>query len=254
MVMDGGMARELARLRYRPRLRTSPRRPRVVVCSRSGSRWKPLGLGMLSVLLLSVSGCGWGGGDAPQASINASKSGSGKSARPPQDFLHPKVLIETSLGNVTLQLDAEKAPLTVDNFLSYADRGHYDQTIVHQIVKGQIILAGGFDAQLKEKKARTPVRNEAHNGLKNVRGTIAMARKPDAVDSATCQFYFNLADNAWLDHKDRTADGYGYCVFGRVVGGQEVLDQIAAVPVQNTEQFEGIPTQPVLIRSVRRTQ
>ena len=119
--------------------------------------------------------------------------------KPASDPLHPVVVIETSLGNITVRLDAEKAPLTVDNFLSYVGAGQYDQTIVHQVYKGQGFLAGGYGTNLVEKPGRTPVRNEAHNGLKNRRGTIAMVRLPDAIDSATCQFFINVADNPALD-------------------------------------------------------
>ena len=157
--------------------------------------------------------------------------------KPPSDPQHPVVLIETSLGNITVRLDAEKAPLTVDNFLSYVNAGHYDQTIVHQVYKGQGFLAGGYGTNLVEKPGRTPIRNEAHNGLKNRRGTIAMVRLPDAIDSATCQFFINVADNPALDYKDRTPEGYGYCVFGKVTDGMDVVDKIGNAQVHDTPRL-----------------
>ena len=138
-----------------------------------------------------------------------------------------------------MRLDAEKAPLTVENFRNYVARGQYDQTIFHQVLKDpvQIVLGGGYTADLKEKSALTPIRNEAHNGLKNRRGTIAMARRPNNEDSATCQFFINIADNDVLDFKARTPEGYGYCVFGEVTTGMEVLDRIAKTPVHNVDKF-----------------
>lgn len=171
---------------------------------------------------------------------------------PPSDPLHPVVLIETSLGNITLVLDAEKAPLTVDNFLFYVTAGFYDQTIVHQVYKGQGMVAGGYDTNYAAKPARTPIRNEAHNGLKNRRGTIAMARLPDEIDSATSQFFINVADNPALDHRDRTPEGYGYCVFGGVTEGMEVVERICNVPVHDTAAMDQTPVEPIIIKSVRR--
>ena len=125
----------------------------------------------------------------PEGSQNAAPP------KPTADPQHPVVLIETSLGNITVRLDREKALLTVDNFLSYVGASFYDQTIIHQVYKGQGILAGGYGTNMLEKPAHTPIRNEADNGLKNRRGTIAMVRLPDAIDSATCQFFINVADN-----------------------------------------------------------
>ena len=170
------------------------------------------------------------------------------------DPLHPVVLIETNLGAITVRLDAEKAPLTVDNFLGYVDSGFYNQTIIHQVFKGQGIMAGGYGVDLVEKPTRIPIRNEAHNGLKNRRGTLAMVRSADAVDSARSQFFFNLADNDALDHRDRTPEGYGYCVFGEVISGMEVLDKIAELPVHESPQLDSTPTQPVVIKQVRRSR
>ena len=168
--------------------------------------------------------------------------------------MHPQVLIETSLGNFTVRLDMQKAPLTVDNFLAYIASRHYDQTIFHQVAKEypRVILGGAFTAEMVEKKARTPVRNEADNGLKNRRGTIGMARQADTPDSATCHFYVNLADNKVLDYTDRTPEGYGYCVFGEVTEGLDVAERIGQVPVHDTDKFQHLPAETVAIKSVRR--
>lgn len=166
---------------------------------------------------------------------------------------HPVVAIETSLGTITAVLDAEKSYQTTSNFLSYVEVGHYDQTIIHQVYKGQGFLAGGYGVNLTEKPSRTPIRNEADNGLKNTRGTISMIRQPDQIDSATCQFFVNVADNPTLDHRDRTAEGYGYCVFGTVMPeGMAVVDQIAAAKVHDTQEFERTPVQAIVVKSIRR--
>jgi len=208
--------------------------------------------------LLASLGCGSRDGAPPIVAIGGTegaggpKAGSKRPARTPEDLAHPKVLIQTSLGDMTVELEGQKAPLTVQNFLAYVEQGHFDQTLIHQVVANKVIVAGTYDAQRREKKTGIPVRNEAHNGLKNVRGTLAMARRHDSVDSATSQFFINLADNAWLDHRGRTLDDYGYCVFGRVIAGMEVLDRIAAVAVQNVDQLEMTPVDPVTITSVRR--
>jgi len=164
------------------------------------------------------------------------------------------VVIDTSLGKITVRLEKEKASLTVDNFLAYVDSGHYDQTIFHQVIKDhpKIILGGAFTPELSEKKARTPIYNEARNGLKNRRGTIAMARQADAIDSVTCYFFINLTDNEMLDYKDETLEGYGYCVFGEITEGLDVADKIATVQVHDIDQFERIPVETVLIRSIRQ--
>ncbi|MBU4272527.1 MAG: peptidylprolyl isomerase [Planctomycetes bacterium] len=218
----------------------------------------------LTCLLLcsALVGCNRGGegGRPPEASIggqseNASPADgvSGPAIKKPTVApKHPLVLIETSLGNITIQLDGENSPLTVDNFLDYVDASHFDQTIIHQIYKGQGFVAGGYGTNLIEKPARTPIRNEAHNGLKNRRGSISMVRFPDAIDSATCQFFINVSDNPALDHKDRTPEGYGYSVFGEVVEGMEIVDQINDTPVQDTSDFERTPVKPIVINSIRR--
>ncbi len=163
------------------------------------------------------------------------------------------VVIETTLGNITVRLDAEKAQLTVGNFLNYTGASFYNQTIVHQVYKGQGILAGGYDANLVEKRARAPIRNEARNGLKNRRGSIAMVRQPDAIDSAKSQFFINVADNPQLDYKDdRTAAGYGYCVFGEVTDGMDVVDKINHVALHDTPNLDRTPAEPIIVTSIRQ--
>ena len=217
------------------------------------------------VVLLGVTGCGGDGqGTAGPAAIDGSdqsKGGqaavSGSSGSDPSgtDRLHPTVVIDTSLGSITVRLDAEKAPLTVENFLAYVDSGHYDQTIFHQVIKDypKVVLGGAFTPQRSEKTATRPaIYNEARNGLKNRRGTIAMARQANHRHSATYYFFLNLTDNEVLDHKDRTSEGYGYCVFGEIIDGMDVADKNGTVEVQDTEQFERIPVETVMIRSMKR--
>jgi peptidyl-prolyl cis-trans isomerase A (cyclophilin A) len=162
------------------------------------------------------------------------------------------VLLRTSLGTIRLKLNAAHAPLTVDNFLSQVDRGFYDQTIFHQVEPGYVILGGGFQADMNEKASRYSIPNEAHNGLSNRRGTIAMARSGDVVDSSTGQFFINLADNPQLDRQGDAADRCGYCVFGEVVEGMDVVDRIAQVQTHNVRDFLRLPVNTVLIESASR--
>jgi cyclophilin family peptidyl-prolyl cis-trans isomerase len=159
----------------------------------------------------------------------------------------PSVEIETRLGRMVIELDAEKAPVTVDNFLKYVRDGHYDGTIFHRVIDGFMIQGGGFTPSMAEKEAGPPIRNEAKNGLKNRRGTIAMARRPDP-HSATAQFFINLEDNAALDFPGR--DGWGYAVFGRVTEGIEVVDGIAKVPTGSRGMHRDVPVEPIVIESV----
>lgn len=162
------------------------------------------------------------------------------------------VLMETSHGNITLELNEEKAPETVENFLAYVDAGFYDGTVFHRVMDDFMIQGGGFDSDLERKTTRAAIANEADNGLRNLRGTIAMART-QVVDSATSQFFINLKDNAFLDHRSKTRQGYGYTVFGRVVEGMEVVDRIGKSPTKRqSAMFADLPVEPVVIRSVRR--
>ncbi len=215
------------------------------------------------ITLLLTAGCGSKDDTGPPAATDRAdaeqhrQSTETPSGKPAGDPLHPVVVVETSLGDIIVRLDAENSPLTVDNFLAYVDSGHYDQTIFHQVLQDypRVVIGGAFTSELTEKPVHTPIRNEAHNKLSHRRGTIAMARQPEAVDSATCHFFFNVTDNEKvLDHKDRTLEGYGYCVFGEVVEGLDVVDKIAEAEVHDKPQFEQIPVQTVLIRSVRRVK
>jgi peptidyl-prolyl cis-trans isomerase B (cyclophilin B) len=162
------------------------------------------------------------------------------------------VVVETNHGSFTITLDAAHAPKTVDNFLQYVDSGHYDGTIFHRVIDGFMVQGGGFDASYEKKAVRAPVQNEAHNGLKNVRGTVAMARTSDP-NSATAQFFVSVADNAFLDHKSKAPAEYGYAVFGKVTGGMDVVDRIKGLQTGARGPFaKDAPLDPVVIKSVRR--
>jgi len=160
-----------------------------------------------------------------------------------------KVLMETSLGTITLELDAEKAPETVRNFVAYVQAGFYDGTIFHRVIDGFMIQGGGFTRDMNQKETREPIRNEAMNGLKNARGTIAMARTM-VVDSATSQFFINLVDNDFLNFTSPTQQGFGYAVFGKVTDGLEVVDRIAKVRTGYAGPHQNVPEEPVLIKRV----
>lgn len=162
-----------------------------------------------------------------------------------------KIRIETSKGVMTAELYEDKAPETVKNFLAYVDDHHYDGTIFHRVIRGFMIQGGGFAVDMRQKDTRDPIRNEAKNGLANDRGTLAMART-QIVDSATCQFFINHADNDFLNYKSSTVQGYGYCVFGKLTDGFDVLDAIATVPTGRMGYFADVPTDPVLILSITR--
>jgi cyclophilin family peptidyl-prolyl cis-trans isomerase len=160
------------------------------------------------------------------------------------------VLIKTSMGDITAELDADKAPLTVANFLGYVADGSYDGTIFHRVMAGFMIQGGGFTPDMQQKPTRAPVKNEADNGLKNLRGTLAMARTT-VVDSATSQFFINVVDNAFLDFKAATQQGYGYAVFGKVTAGMDVVDAIVAVPTTTKGPNQDVPVTPVVIESIQ---
>ena len=160
-----------------------------------------------------------------------------------------KATMETSMGTITLELDDAKAPETVANFVQYAKDGHYDGTIFHRVIDGFMIQGGGFTKDMNQKETREPIRNEAMNGLKNLRGTIAMARTM-VVDSATSQFFINLVDNAFLDFQNPTPQGFGYAVFGRVVDGMDVVDQIAKVKTGFSGPHQNVPEEAIVIKKV----
>ena len=166
-------------------------------------------------------------------------------------FAYQYVLIETNYGDITVELNDEKAPQSVTNFLAYVDSQHYSDTIFHRVIKDFMIQGGNFTADMTPKTTRAPIKNEAANGLRNLRGTIAMART-SVVDSATSQFFINLKDNGFLDHKNTSPQGYGYAVFGKVVKGMDVVDKIGSTRTHNVGRFRDVPMEPVVIHSIRR--
>jgi peptidyl-prolyl cis-trans isomerase B (cyclophilin B) len=163
----------------------------------------------------------------------------------------PVVVLTTTLGEIEIELDEAKAPITVKNFLSYVDEGFYDGVIFHRVISGFMIQGGGFTPAMVQKKTHAPIQNEAANGLKNLRGTLAMARTGDP-NSATAQFFINHADNDFLNYSAPTPRGYGYAVFGRVTKGMDVVDKIAAVQTTTKGGYENVPVQNVSIVSARR--
>ncbi|MEG1479430.1 MAG: peptidylprolyl isomerase [Kiritimatiellia bacterium] len=164
-----------------------------------------------------------------------------------------KILMKTNKGDVTLALDESSAPLTVANFLKYMEEGFYDGTIFHRVIPGFMVQGGGFTAEMKQKATHAALQNEANNGLKNEKYTLAMARTP-AIHSATAQFFINTADNAFLNFRAPNPTGYGYAVFGRVTDGFEIVDAIEQVPTGISGDFQDVPLTTVVIESVRRVQ
>ena len=164
---------------------------------------------------------------------------------------NPTVLLETTSGDILIELFTDKAPKTVANFLQYVDEGFYNNTIFHRVIPSFMIQGGGLGARMDEKSTREPVANEADNGVKNERGTIAMARTRDP-HSATAQFFINLVDNSFLDHSSPTLDGWGYCAFGRVTEGMDVVDKIAKVKTKSMGMHENVPVDMVLITNASR--
>jgi len=165
---------------------------------------------------------------------------------------NPAVEIETTLGNITVELFPKEAPISVKNFLEYANSGYFNGTIFHRIIPGFMIQGGGLTADLQPKPgAKPPIKNEAGNGLKNDRGTLAMART-GMVDSATAQFFINVANNDFLNHRDDSMSGYGYAVFGKVIKGMDVVDRIVMTPQERKNSvFENVPKTPVVIKAVK---
>jgi cyclophilin family peptidyl-prolyl cis-trans isomerase len=163
------------------------------------------------------------------------------------------VVIDTSMGRIKAELWPDKAPRTVDNFLRYTDEKFYDGLIFHRVMAGFMIQGGGFTPEMHERDTHAPIVNEASSGARNERGTLAMARTSD-VNSATAQFFINLVDNGarGLDHRDNTPRGFGYCVFGKVVEGMDVVDKIAQTPTRTLGPFENVPAEPIFIKSVTR--
>lgn len=158
----------------------------------------------------------------------------------------PYVELETTMGNIVIELNQEKAPNTVANFLEYVKSGHYDGTIFHRVIDGFMIQGGGMDANMKEKSTNAPIQNEADNGLKNEVGTIAMARTSDP-HSATAQFFINVKDNSFLNFSDKNPQGWGYAVFGKVTEGMDIVNKIKSVPTGKYGFHADVPTTPVVI-------
>lgn len=163
---------------------------------------------------------------------------------------NPHVVLETSKGTMVVELFAEEAPKTVENFLAYVEAGFYDGTVFHRVIPGFMVQGGGFTADLQKKDTRAPIQNEADNGLKNKRGTLAMARTNDP-HSATAQFFINSVDNSFLDHTAKDPRGWGYAVFGQVVEGLEVVDAISGVATGNRRGMQNVPTEAVTITSAK---
>lgn len=161
---------------------------------------------------------------------------------------NPTILLETTSGDVLVELFADKAPNTVENFLKYVNEGFYANTIFHRVIKGFMVQGGGMTMRMEEKTTHTPIENEAANGLKNTRGTIAMARTRDP-HSATAQFFINTVDNSFLDHTAPTTDGYGYCVFGQVIEGMDTVDKMEKVKTKNAGVHSDVPVDMILITS-----
>jgi peptidyl-prolyl cis-trans isomerase A (cyclophilin A) len=187
---------------------------------------------ILSVVVLSLFLCG------------AAAAAEGAAAK------NPVVLMETSMGNVKIQLDPQSAPISVKNFLDYVKSGFFSGTIFHRVIPNFMIQGGGFTAEMHQKPTNAPIKNEAGNGLKNDRGTIAMARTM-IVDSATAQFFINVKNNDFLNHRDESMQGYGYAVFGKVIEGMDVVDKIAAVKTGFQKGMSDVPDTAVVIKSIK---
>jgi peptidyl-prolyl cis-trans isomerase A (cyclophilin A) len=166
---------------------------------------------------------------------------------------NPQVLMETSMGKIRIELFEKEAPITIKNFLDYAKSGFYNGTIFHRVIPGFMAQGGGFTPDMIQKQVKAPIKNEAGNGLKNDRGTIAMARTM-IVDSATAQFFINVVNNGALNHRDNSVQGYGYAVFGRVVEGMDVVDAIVKVKTEAVKGHRDVPVTPVIIKSVTLVQ
>ncbi len=162
---------------------------------------------------------------------------------------NPKVIIKTNKGDMEAELFADKAPVSVKNFLAYVEKGHYKNTVFHRVINNFMIQGGGFDQDMKEKSTLPPITNEAHNKIKNEMGTLAMART-NMVDSATSQFFINIADNAFLDHTAKTPEGYGYAVFAKITSGMPVVNMIKTVKTGSRGMHEDVPLSPIIILDI----
>jgi peptidyl-prolyl cis-trans isomerase B (cyclophilin B) len=191
--------------------------------------------GLIAMVILSMASNGWTGEKVQKQGENR------------------MVVMETTEGTITIELWADKAPATVENFLQYVDEGFYDGTIFHRVIDNFMIQGGGLTADMNSKKGHKPIKNEARADLKNDRGTIAMARTGE-IHSATSQFFINVQDNDFLNHTDDTPRGFGYAVFGKVVDGMDVVDKIKNVKTTTVGPHQDVPAQPVVIKSMKRLQ
>jgi peptidyl-prolyl cis-trans isomerase B (cyclophilin B) len=182
----------------------------------------------------------------------AAQSGIGQSTNENRSN-HPMVIIKTSLGDIKAELFDDKAPATVKNFLCYVDAGHYNGTIFHRVIDNFMIQGGGFTPDMQQKPTRAPIKNEAANKAPNKRGTLAMARTSD-INSAGAQFFINVKDNAFLNYRDDSVQGFGYCVFGNVIEGMDVVDKIKAVKTGQKGQFSDVPLESVMIKEIIRVE
>ena len=196
---------------------------------------------IISLLALSLMAC--------NAADKATESNKSMQSHGDKMAVNPKIKIETTLGDITLELDATKAPTSTENFLSYVKDGHYDGTIFHRVIPNFMVQGGGMNPDMSEKESKAPIKNEANNGLKNLRGTVAMARTNDP-HSASSQFFINVKDNAFLDHKSEDMQGWGYAVFGKVVDGMDVVDKIEKVETGTTGFHQDVPKDAVILNKV----
>ncbi|GAX59373.1 cyclophilin type peptidyl-prolyl cis-trans isomerase [Candidatus Scalindua japonica] len=164
-------------------------------------------------------------------------------------YANPKVLMETSKGNITIELYEQEAPITVKNFLSYVSEGFYNNLIFHRVIPNFMIQGGGFDKKMNQKPVKDPIKNEARRGLNNKRGTLAMART-NVINSATAQFFINLVNNDFLNHKDNTSSGFGYAVFGEVIEGMDVVDTIGRTRTHAFGMFRDVPIKDITIKNM----
>lgn len=214
-------------------------------------------LAIFFVLVLGLSGCG--GADTASnttaetttkvAETSTSEQSSGGSMSQESSAGNPKVLIETSKGNITIELDAKNAPVTTENFMAYVKDGFYDGTIFHRVIPGFMVQGGGMNPDMSEKQTKAPIQNEANNGLANDRGTLAMART-NAPHSASSQFFINVSDNTFLNFKSESAQGWGYAVFGKVTEGMDIVDAIVGVKTGNHGMHQDVPVEPVVMNKV----
>jgi len=209
----------------------------------------------LVVAILPAAGCNSEqdkGAEIGATSEESSEAARDRAGPEPRDA-RPVVVIETSMGTIKAELWPDKAPTTVASFLRYADDGFFDGLIFHRVMDGFMIQGGGFDPQMRPRPTRAAIRNEASAACRNDRGTLAMARTGE-IDSATSQFFINLVDNPALNHRDDTAAGFGYCVFGKVVEGMSVVDRIGKVRTVTVWRYRDVPAEPVVIKTIRRAE